>query len=81
MASGARSLGSSTTRAFGSDVKAVGEVVRDWRRWRYKSTVPSPNPIARWERLLANATEDTWSQLQMQIAHLRGVVVRWAAVF
>lgn len=35
------------TLAFGRDVIAVGDVVNDWRRCRYSSTVPSPKPIAK----------------------------------
>jgi hypothetical protein len=50
---------SCTTRARGKDVKAVGDVVRDWSKCLYSKTVPSPRPIARCDRFVVIAMHET----------------------
>ena len=58
---------SCTTLGLGRVVRAVGEVVIDCSRCRYRSTVPSPNPIARCERLEVSAMDVTCCQLRLII--------------
>jgi hypothetical protein len=44
-----------TTRDFGREARALEPEKMDWSKWRYKSTVPSARPIARWESVEDNA--------------------------
>lgn len=47
-------------RGLGKAVRDVEEEKMDWSRWRYRRTVPSPRPMARWESVAESATDETW---------------------